>query len=84
VPQPLPLINPGFFQPKIESFTKSHPLVFWLFTADFDGDQNGCACSFGFMRQFWAQVLMLSLHNILNPQNGNSITLLHKTWYWGL
>ena len=50
-----------------------HPMVCTAFNADFDGDQMAVHVPLSFDAQLEARVLMLSSHNILNPQNGNPI-----------
>ncbi|MBS4028236.1 MAG: DNA-directed RNA polymerase subunit beta', partial [Ignavibacteriales bacterium] len=54
-----------------------HPMVCTAFNADFDGDQMAVHVPLSFDAQLEARVLMLSSHNILNPQNGNPI--VHPT-----
>ncbi|MBM4165902.1 MAG: DNA-directed RNA polymerase subunit beta' [Ignavibacteria bacterium] len=52
---------------------KIHPMVCTAFNADFDGDQMAVHVPLSFDAQLEARVLMLSSHNILNPQNGQPI-----------
>ncbi len=51
-----------------------HPLVCRPFGADFDGDQMAVHIPLSFEAQIEAQVLMLSVHNILSPAHGGPIT----------
>ncbi len=51
-----------------------HPLVCSAFNADFDGDQMAVHVPLSFEAQLEAQIMMLSSHNILSPQNGEPIT----------
>lgn len=50
-----------------------HPLVCKPFGADFDGDQMAVHVPLSFEAQIEAQVLMLSVNNILSPANGSPI-----------
>jgi len=50
-----------------------HPFVCTAFNADFDGDQMAVHVPLSYDAQLEAQILMLSTHNILSPQNGNPI-----------
>jgi DNA-directed RNA polymerase subunit beta' len=72
------------FQPKLVEgkAIQLHPLVTTAFNADFDGDQMAVHVPLSNAAVLEAQLLMLSAHNILNPQNGTPITFLHRTWYW--
>jgi DNA-directed RNA polymerase subunit beta' len=72
------------FQPKLieGKAIQLHPLVTTSFNADFDGDQMAVHVPLSHAAILEAQLLMLSSHNILNPQNGTPITLPSRTWYW--
>ncbi len=61
-----------------------HPLVCTAFNADFDGDQMAVHVPLGNEAILEAQMLMLSSHNILNPQNGSPITLPTQDMVLGL
>ena len=61
-----------------------HPLVCTAFNADFDGDQMAVHVPLGNAAILEAQMLMLSSHNILNPQNGTPITLPSQDMVLGL
>ena len=65
------------FQPKLieGKAIQLHPLVCTAFKADFDGDQMAVHDPLSSAAILEAQLLMLSSHNILNPQNGTPITL---------
>jgi DNA-directed RNA polymerase subunit beta' len=65
------------FQPKLVEgkAIQLHPLVTSAFNADFDGDQMAVHVPLSHASILEAQLLMLSSHNILNPQNGTPITL---------
>ncbi|MEI7757938.1 MAG: DNA-directed RNA polymerase subunit beta', partial [Bacteroidota bacterium] len=65
------------FQPKLVEgkAIQLHPLVTSSFNADFDGDQMAVHVPLSNAAILEAQLLMLSSHNILNPQNGTPITL---------
>lgn len=52
-----------------------HPFVCIAFNADFDGDQMAVHVPLSYEAQLEAQILMLSSHNILSPQNGAPITI---------
>ncbi len=52
---------------------KIHPLVCTGYNADFDGDQMAVHLPLSVEAQTEAHVLMLSLHNIFSPANGNPI-----------
>ena len=64
------------FQPKLieGKAIRLHPLVCGGFNADFDGDQMAVHVPLSHAAILEAQVLMLSAHNMLNPQNGRPIT----------
>jgi DNA-directed RNA polymerase subunit beta' len=61
-----------------------HPLVCGAFNADFDGDQMAVHVPLSQAAILEAQVLMLSAHNMLNPQNGSPITLPSQDMVLGL
>jgi DNA-directed RNA polymerase subunit beta' len=61
-----------------------HPLVTSSFNADFDGDQMAVHVPLSSASILEAQLLMLSSHNILNPQNGTPITLPSQDMVLGL
>src|SRR6202522_4492918 len=61
-----------------------HPLVCTAFNADFDGDQMAVHVPLSLEAQLEARALMLSSHNILNPQNGTPITLPSQDMVLGL
>jgi len=61
-----------------------HPLVTSAFNADFDGDQMAVHVPLSNAAILEAQLLMLSSHNILNPQNGTPITLPSQDMVLGL
>jgi DNA-directed RNA polymerase subunit beta' len=61
-----------------------HPLVCSAFNADFDGDQMAVHVPLGNQAILEAQILMLSAHNMLNPQNGSPITLPSQDMVLGL
>ena len=52
---------------------KIHPLVCTGYNADFDGDQMAVHLPLSLEAQTEAHVLMLSLHNVFSPANGNPI-----------
>ncbi len=74
------------FQPKLieGKAIQLHPLVTTAFNADFDGDQMAVHVPLGSAAILEAQMLMLSSHNILNPQNGTPITLPSQDMVLGL
>ena len=74
------------FQPKLieGKAIQLHPLVTTAFNADFDGDQMAVHVPLSNAAILEAQVLMLSSHNILNPQNGTPITLPSQDMVLGL
>lgn len=74
------------FQPKLVEgkAIQLHPLVTTAFNADFDGDQMAVHVPLSSAAILEAQLLMLSAHNILNPQNGTSITLPSQDMVLGL
>ncbi len=74
------------FQPKMieGKAIQLHPLVCTAFNADFDGDQMAVHVPISNAAILEAQLLMLSSHNILNPQNGTPITLPSQDMVLGL
>jgi len=74
------------FQPKLieGKAIQLHPLVTASFNADFDGDQMAVHVPLSNAAIMEAQLLMLSSHNILNPQNGTPITLPSQDMVLGL
>jgi len=74
------------FQPKLieGKAIQLHPLVCTAFNADFDGDQMAVHVPLSNASILEAQMLMLSAHNILNPQNGTPITLPSQDMVLGL
>jgi len=74
------------FQPKLieGKAIQLHPLVTTAFNADFDGDQMAVHVPLSHAAILEAQLLMLSSHNILNPQNGAPITLPSQDMVLGL
>ncbi len=74
------------FQPKLieGKAIQLHPLVTAAFNADFDGDQMAVHVPLSNAAVLEAQLLMLSSHNILNPQNGTPITLPSQDMVLGL
>jgi len=74
------------FQPKLVEgkAIQLHPLVTAAFNADFDGDQMAVHVPLSSAAVLEAQLLMLSSHNILNPQNGTPITLPSQDMVLGL
>ena len=52
---------------------KLHPLVCKGFNADFDGDQMAVHLPLSIEAQVEASTLMMSVHNIFSPANGNPI-----------
>ncbi|MDP4710124.1 MAG: DNA-directed RNA polymerase subunit beta' [Saprospiraceae bacterium] len=74
------------FQPKLieGKAIQLHPLVCGAFNADFDGDQMAVHVPLSQAAILEAQVLMLSSHNMLNPQNGSPISLPSQDMVLGL
>ncbi|MDP4263002.1 MAG: DNA-directed RNA polymerase subunit beta' [Bacteroidota bacterium] len=74
------------FQPKLieGKAIQLHPLVTTAFNADFDGDQMAVHVPLSNPAVLEAQLLMLASHNILNPQNGQPITLPSQDMVLGL
>ncbi len=65
------------FQPVLidEKAIRLHPMVCTAFNADFDGDQMAVHIPLSHEAQLEAQLLMLSSHNILSPQNGSPVVV---------
>ncbi|MBQ2491110.1 MAG: DNA-directed RNA polymerase subunit beta', partial [Muribaculaceae bacterium] len=61
-----------------------HPLACTPFNADFDGDQMAVHLPLGNEAIVEAQLLMLMPHNILNPANGEPITVPSQDMVLGL
>ncbi|MFK7983667.1 MAG: DNA-directed RNA polymerase subunit beta' [Saprospiraceae bacterium] len=61
-----------------------HPLVCGAFNADFDGDQMAVHVPLSQAAILEAQVLMLSAHNMFNPQDGSPILLPSQDMVLGL
>ncbi|MEZ4879215.1 MAG: hypothetical protein R2801_03475 [Chitinophagales bacterium] len=74
------------FQPKLieGKAIQLHPLVCTAFNADFDGDQMAVHLPLSNAAILEAQLLMLSSHNILNPQSGSPITIPSQDMVLGL
>jgi DNA-directed RNA polymerase subunit beta' len=74
------------FQPKLVEgkAIQLHPLVCQGFNADFDGDQMAVHVPLGNAAVLEAQLLMLASHNILNPANGNPISVPSQDMVLGL
>ncbi len=74
------------FQPKLieGKAIRLHPLVCTAFNADFDGDQMAVHVPLSGAAVLEAQLLMLSSHNILNPQDGSPIALPSQDMILGL
>jgi DNA-directed RNA polymerase subunit beta' len=74
------------FQPKLVEgkAIQLHPLVCTAFNADFDGDQMAVHVPLSQSAILEAQVLMLSSHNMLNPQDGSPITVPSQDMVLGL
>jgi DNA-directed RNA polymerase subunit beta' len=74
------------FQPRIieGKAIQLHPLVCTAFNADFDGDQMAVHVPLSHAAILEAQILMLSSHNMLNPQDGSPITLPSQDMVLGL
>ncbi len=74
------------FQPRLieGKAIQLHPLVCSAFNADFDGDQMAVHVPLSQAAILEAQVLMLSSHNMLNPQNGSPITIPSQDMVLGL
>ncbi len=74
------------FQPKLieGKAIQLHPLACTAFNADFDGDQMAVHVPLGHEAVIEASLLMLASHNILNPANGNPITVPSQDMVLGL
>jgi len=74
------------FQPKLieGKAIQLHPLVCSAFNADFDGDQMAVHVPLSQASIIEAQLLMLSSHNMLNPQDGSPVTLPSQDMVLGL
>ena len=74
------------FQPRLVEgkAIQLHPLVCGAFNADFDGDQMAVHVPLSHEAILEAQVLMLSSHNMLNPQDGSPVTLPSQDMVLGL
>ena len=74
------------FQPKMIAgkAIQLHPLVCTAFNADFDGDQMAVHLPLSNAAVLETQLLCLSSHNILNPQNGTPITIPSQDMVLGL
>ena len=74
------------FQPKLieGKAIQLHPLVCGAFNADFDGDQMAVHLPLSQAAILEAQILMISSHNILNPQDGSPIALPSQDMVLGL
>jgi DNA-directed RNA polymerase subunit beta' len=74
------------FQPKMieGKAIQLHPLVCSAFNADFDGDQMAVHVPLSNAAVLEAQLLMLSSHNILNPQSGTPMTIPSQDMILGL
>ena len=74
------------FQPKMieGKAIQLHPLACAGFNADFDGDQMAVHLPLSNEAILEAQLLMLGSHNILDPANGNPITVPSQDMILGL
>lgn len=74
------------FQPRLieGKAIQLHPLVCGAFNADFDGDQMAVHVPLSQTSILEAQLLMLSSHNLLNPQDGSPISLPSQDMVLGL
>ncbi len=74
------------FQPRLieGKAIQLHPLVCGAFNADFDGDQMAVHVPLSHASILEAQVLLLSAHNMLNPQDGSPVTLPSQDMVLGL
>lgn len=74
------------FQPRLieGKAIQLHPLVCGAFNADFDGDQMAVHVPLSPTSILEAQMLMLSAHNMLNPQDGSPVTLPSQDMVLGL
>ncbi|MCR4665548.1 MAG: DNA-directed RNA polymerase subunit beta' [Paludibacteraceae bacterium] len=74
------------FQPRMieGKAIQLHPLACAGFNADFDGDQMAVHLPLSLEAILEAQLLMLGSHNILDPANGNPITVPSQDMILGL
>ncbi|MCQ2266934.1 MAG: DNA-directed RNA polymerase subunit beta' [Bacteroidaceae bacterium] len=74
------------FQPKMieGKAIQLHPLACTAFNADFDGDQMAVHLPLSNEAILEAQILMLQSHNILNPANGEPVTVPSQDMVLGL
>ncbi len=74
------------FQPKLieGKAIQLHPLACSGFNADFDGDQMAVHLPLSNAAILEAQLLMLGSHNVLDPANGNPITVPSQDMILGL
>lgn len=74
------------FQPKLieDKAIRLHPLVCTAFNADFDGDQMAVHVPLSHNAVLEASLLMLASHNILNPANGQPITVPSQDMVLGI
>ncbi len=74
------------FQPRLieGKAIQLHPLACTAFNADFDGDQMAVHLPLSNEAILEAQLLMLGSHNILNPANGEPITVPSQDMVLGL
>ena len=74
------------FQPRLVEgkAIQLHPLVCTAFNADFDGDQMAVHVPLSQAAILEAQVLILSSHNMLNPQDGSPIAVPSQDMVLGL
>ena len=74
------------FQPRLieGKAIQLHPLACTAFNADFDGDQMAVHLPLSNEAIVEAQLLMLGSHNILNPANGEPITVPSQDMVLGL
>ena len=74
------------FQPRLieGKAIQLHPLACTAFNADFDGDQMAVHLPLSNEAILEAQLLMLGSHNILNPANGDPITVPSQDMVLGL
>lgn len=74
------------FQPKLieGKAIQLHPLACTPFNADFDGDQMAVHLPLSNSAVLEAQLLMLQSHNLLNPANGEPITVPSQDMVLGL
>lgn len=74
------------FQPKLieDKAIRLHPLVCTAFNADFDGDQMAVHVPLSHNAILEASMLMLASHNILNPANGQPVTVPSQDMVLGI